>query len=352
VLRSADFTGDFELSSAEGTTLRMAADGSVQVERDGDVAHGRSAQVLRVRRELGQVADGIEVRYVVSNEGIDERGVPGVRLATVEGLLTETDAFGRYHVTGVDGGGARGRNFIVKVDPGTLPPGTELTTPNPLVQRITPGVPVRFDFGARLPDGELRASGLGVAVELGEVLFDADSAEVTADNADALDDIAARLVEAGGGVVTIHATAEGSGLAFARAEAVRAALDARLPAELRDAVRIELVTDEAPAPAAVLQDTVALGDVLFELGSDTVRTRYAPLLDSVAARIARAGGGSVHLVGRTDRSGSSAFNQALGLRRARAVFDALASRLPDALRAQLRVDITEGPDAGTGAGER
>src|SRR5690606_18154652 len=27
VLRSADFTGDFELSSAEGTTLRMAADG-------------------------------------------------------------------------------------------------------------------------------------------------------------------------------------------------------------------------------------------------------------------------------------------------------------------------------------
>lgn len=353
LLRNPEFTGDFTLSSAEGTTLRMAADGSVQVEREGEAARGLSAQDLRVRREVGQVAEGLEVRYVVSNEGIDERGVPGVRLATVEGLLTETDAFGRYHIVGVDGGGARGRNFIVKVDPATLPPGTALTSPNPLVQRITPGVPVRFDFGARLPEGELRAAVDGVEVELGEVLFAAGSADITDEAAGVLDAIATRLAQAGGGVVTIHATAEGAALAFERAEAVRGALDARLPADVRDEVRIELSTGAGPAPAAVLQDTVVLGEVLFAHGSAEVRSEFAPLLDSVAARLARGGGGAVSLVGRTDRSGPAGTNHRLGLQRARAVFDALAARLPDDVRARVRVDINEEPDAsGNGTGGR
>src|SRR5690606_24242314 len=233
---------------------------------------------IRVSREVGQVADGVEVRYVIHNEGIDERGVPGVRLATVEGLLVETDAHGRYHITGVDGGGARGRNFIVKVDPGTLPPGTVFTTPNPLVQRITPGIPVRFDFGAKLPDGELRAKGEGVAVELGEVLFAAGSAEVTEENAPLLDEIAAKIAAAGGAVVTIHAEAEGMALAFARAEAVRDALDRRLPAEIREEVRIELSTGETGMPVALAPATVELGEVLFALDSARIRPAYEPLI--------------------------------------------------------------------------
>ncbi|REM95968.1 hypothetical protein DSI35_27890, partial [Mycobacterium tuberculosis] len=87
-----------------------------------------------------------------------ERGIPGVRIAAVEGLLMETDAFGRYHLVGIPGGEARGRNFILKVDPSTLPAGARFTTPNPLVRRITPGLPVRFDFGVRMPDGALSTS--------------------------------------------------------------------------------------------------------------------------------------------------------------------------------------------------
>src|SRR5690606_19134268 len=154
-----------------------------------------------------------------------------------------------------------------------LPPGTGFTTPNPLVQRITPGIPVRFDFGARLPDGELRARGEGVTVELGEVLFAAGSAEVTAENAPLLDEIATRIAAAGGAVVTIHAEAEAEGmaLAFARAEAVREALDGRLPAEVREAVRVELSAGEAGVPAALALATVELGEVLFALDSDRVR---------------------------------------------------------------------------------
>jgi large repetitive protein len=83
----------------------------------------------------------------------DEPGIPGVRIASVDGLLIETDPFGRYHLAGVPGGAwERGRNFILKVDPSTLPAGTEFTTDNPLLRRITPGVPVRFDWGVKLPE--------------------------------------------------------------------------------------------------------------------------------------------------------------------------------------------------------
>jgi uncharacterized repeat protein (TIGR01451 family) len=81
-----------------------------------------------------------------------EPGVPGVRIASVEGLIVETDQFGRYHLVGVDGGPwERGRNFILKVDPATLPPGSRFSTDNPLLRRVTPGLPVRFDFGVILP---------------------------------------------------------------------------------------------------------------------------------------------------------------------------------------------------------
>lgn len=349
LLHEARLTDDFELASAEGTRLLMDAQGNVEVERSGQLARGHSAQDLRVSREVGQVAGGVEVRYVIRNEGIDERGVPGVRLATVEGLLAETDAFGRYHFVGVDGGGDRGRNFIVKVDPGTLPPGTRFSTPNPLVQRITPGIPVRFDFGAQLPAGELRARGQGVEVELGEVLFAAGSAEVTTQHAGVLDQIAARIEAAGGGVVAIHAEAEGLPLAFAQAEAVRAALDQRLPDEVREAVRIALST-EVGVPVALAPRTVELGEVLFALGSDEVRPAYALLLDRIAERLSEAGGGTVAVVGRTDRSGTTRFNLRLGLRRAQAVFDALSQRLPEPVRARLRVEVVEAPDVAPGRG--
>lgn len=81
-----------------------------------------------------------------------ERGIPGVRLSTVEGLQVETDRYGRFHLAGVRGGNdLRGRNFVMKIDAATLPAGTTFTTPNPVVRRITPGIPVRFDFGVRRP---------------------------------------------------------------------------------------------------------------------------------------------------------------------------------------------------------
>ncbi len=99
----------------------------------------------------------------VVNSGLEERGIPGVRIATVEGNIIETDAYGRYHLEGIDVANiARGRNFIMKVDPATLPPRSEFTTANPLVKRITQGVPARFDFGVRLPTAVPAQAGAAV----------------------------------------------------------------------------------------------------------------------------------------------------------------------------------------------
>ena len=143
----AAFTDDFTLTTRQG----HAADGCAAYPRRAqcrDAAKGLTAAEPTVERRGSTVEGGYRGDYVIGNAGVDERGIPGVRIATVEGLLVETDQFGRFHLVGVDGGRwERGRNFIMKVDPATLPPGSVLTTDNPLLPRLTPGLPVRFDFG-------------------------------------------------------------------------------------------------------------------------------------------------------------------------------------------------------------
>ena len=103
---------------------------------------------------LGQVfldRDGDGIR------GEDEPGIPGVRLATVEGLLIETDANGRYHVAAVEVANAsRGANFILKLDPATLPDGARVVSQNPRVLRITQSLMSRIDFAVQFDASHAR----------------------------------------------------------------------------------------------------------------------------------------------------------------------------------------------------
>jgi uncharacterized repeat protein (TIGR01451 family) len=177
-----------------------------------------------------------------------ERGIPGVRVAAVEGLLMETDAFGRYHLVGIPGGQARGRNFILKVDPSTLPGGARFTTPNPLVRRITPGLPARFDFGVRMPDGALSTASPAdataprpVRIELGDALFAPGSARLDASRDAVLDKAAQALVTRGGGRALLTAAPGQEALARQRAQAVQAALATRVPTTVAAASHIEVV---------------------------------------------------------------------------------------------------------------
>ena len=62
-----------------------------------------------------------------------EAGIAGVRLATVTGLLMETDGYGRFHLPDMGESQGWSQNFIVKVDKASLPEGAKLTTENPRV---------------------------------------------------------------------------------------------------------------------------------------------------------------------------------------------------------------------------
>jgi outer membrane protein OmpA-like peptidoglycan-associated protein len=56
----------------------------------------------------------------------------------------------------------------------------------------------------------------------------------------------------------------------------------------------------------------------------------------------------VGIVGHADRRGADAYNAALGLRRAKAVFDAIAAKLDPGVRSRLRVEISDSPTAPVG----
>jgi uncharacterized repeat protein (TIGR01451 family) len=95
---------------------------------------------------IGRVFDDLN-----SNGYMDEGepGLPGVRVVTVKGLLVTTDKHGRFHVTCADVPNAQiGSNFVMKLDPRTLPAGYSLTSENPRDVRLTRGKITKINFGA------------------------------------------------------------------------------------------------------------------------------------------------------------------------------------------------------------
>ncbi|MCU0624017.1 MAG: hypothetical protein MUF53_09150, partial [Gemmatimonadaceae bacterium] len=187
-----------------------------------------------------------------------ENGIPGVRVATVEGLIAETDAFGRYHFAALDGGFMeRGRNFIVKLDTSTLPPGSTVETENPRVARITPGMLGRFDFGVKLARVEVPAK--RIDLKLAELYFARDSAELSAEYLPLLTELANRIRGGEKAKVTVKVvppSPEGCTpacqLGRRRIDAVRRALTRLLgPEGLRN---VEVVADYTAAGGVAFND--------------------------------------------------------------------------------------------------
>ncbi|WP_292899244.1 DUF11 domain-containing protein [Nitratireductor sp.] len=80
-----------------------------------------------------------------------EPGLPGVRVATVKGLLVTSDDEGRFHVACADLPDQRiGTNYILKLDPRSLPSGYRITTENPRTVRLSAGKASEFLFGASI----------------------------------------------------------------------------------------------------------------------------------------------------------------------------------------------------------
>ncbi|MEO0618617.1 MAG: hypothetical protein AAFZ01_04990, partial [Pseudomonadota bacterium] len=97
---------------------------------------------------IGKVYDDLD-RNGYQNEG--EPGLPGVRVASVKGLLITTDKHGRFHVPCAAIPDAKiGSNFILKLDTRTLPTGYRVTSENPRVVRLTRGKITKLNFGASI----------------------------------------------------------------------------------------------------------------------------------------------------------------------------------------------------------
>ena len=102
-----------------------------------------------------------------------ERGLPSVRLLTVQGLAVNTDPHGRFHITcAVVPNEMRGSNFVLKLDDRTLPSGYRMSTAQTQVKRATRGKALRFHFGATIDKV--------VGLDLADAVFEPDSAEMRA----------------------------------------------------------------------------------------------------------------------------------------------------------------------------
>ncbi len=127
------------LNSATGGSASGEATATVRVIPDPD---------FDCTDVIGKV---FEDRNLNGQQDTGEKGLSGVRVVTVRGLIVTTDEHGRFHITcAAVPDEDRGSNFILKLDERSLPSGYRLTTENPRVQRATRGKMIRFNFGATI----------------------------------------------------------------------------------------------------------------------------------------------------------------------------------------------------------
>jgi uncharacterized repeat protein (TIGR01451 family) len=127
------------LNAATGGTISAEATATVRVIPD---------PTFDCTDVIGKVFDD---RNLNGQQDTGEKGLPGVRMVTVRGLIATSDKYGRFHITSAAKTDEdRGSNFILKLDERSLPSGYRLTTENPRVQRATRGKMLRFNFGATI----------------------------------------------------------------------------------------------------------------------------------------------------------------------------------------------------------
>lgn len=257
------------ISTREGTRIDVDQNGTITEAHIGARARGTNAQDLKVctRHTTGipTLADGSlgnvpvdVVEIVLSNIGISEPGIPGARLATVSGLLIETDTYGRYSIPDVDVGSIGiGKNYILKVDPSSLADGARFTTENPYVLRLDNSALNKMNFGVLLPEQEdkystacepqLATAYKTVEVSLGSVFFDTDDASIREDQRGIVADIINALRDYGGGEITIAANTDSRKpyqynieLAERRAKTIRNVIRRALGDELMSGVNVEV----------------------------------------------------------------------------------------------------------------
>ncbi len=117
---------------------------------------------------FGKVFDDVNRN---GNQDSGEKGLPGVRVLTAQGLAATTDQYGRFHITcALTPNEIRGSNFELKLDDRTLPSGYRLSTDQVQIKHATAGKALKFDFGASI----YRV----VAIDLSDAAFEPGKTEI------------------------------------------------------------------------------------------------------------------------------------------------------------------------------
>ncbi|MBY0400911.1 DUF11 domain-containing protein, partial [Myxococcota bacterium] len=147
-----------------------------------------------------------------------EKGLPDVRVMTVNGLAVHSDPHGRFHITcAVVPNATRGSNFILKLDDRSLPSGYRMTTRQTQVLRATRGKALRFSFGASIH----RVVGL----DLADAVFEPGTAELRTQWKPSIEKLVAELAK-GDAILrlTYIADIESKALVEDRLEAIEEAI--------------------------------------------------------------------------------------------------------------------------------
>ena len=136
------------VTTKAGSDILIDENGKVTKNNKKDVKKGLASENLKITRNIYRQKNRPEYLHeiIVENLGIYEDGIPGIRLITVEGIVIETDEFGRYHVPDEWVLRSSGKNFIVKVDEDSIPQGMRVISENPRVRRITANGLNKFNF--------------------------------------------------------------------------------------------------------------------------------------------------------------------------------------------------------------
>src|SRR5215472_15515967 len=147
------------MDSATGKPLSGEATATVRVVPD---------QTFDCTDVFGKVFDDVNRN---GRQDPGEKGLPGVRVVTAQGLAATTDQYGRFHITcAIVPNDIRGSNFVLKLDDRTLPSGFRLTTDQLQIKHATAGKALKFDFGASIHRV--------VAIDLSDAAFEPGTTEI------------------------------------------------------------------------------------------------------------------------------------------------------------------------------
>ena len=148
---SDEFTS-LKLTTSEGTSIVIDDKGEYISNPTSDVKSGMNSQVISLKQNIynDETSKGVYIHeLIISNNAFYENGIPGVRVFNADGILVETDAYGRYHIPDQWILNRKGENLLIKVDENSLPKGMKVTSENPYIKRVSSKVLNQFNFSVQ-----------------------------------------------------------------------------------------------------------------------------------------------------------------------------------------------------------